>query len=118
MAAPNIVTVTQIIGRTEANIVPTVDTGMFLENASGSNQVYKINTVMVTNINTAPISCTLAYYAGSTQYFLAANIVVPVGSTVVLLARDTQLYLEENESLRSIATNGGLYITGSYEVIS
>jgi len=118
MAAPNIVTVTQIIGRTEANTVPTVATGMFLENPSSSNQVYKINTVMVTNINTAPISCTLAYYAGSTQYFLAANIVVPVGSTVVLLARDTQLYLEENQSLRSIATNGGLFITGSYEVIS
>ena len=73
---------------------------------------------MVTNTNTIPISCNLTILRSATSYYLASNIVVPVGTTVLLIAKDNAVYLEEGDALQTSAQTNGLYMTASYEVIS
>jgi hypothetical protein len=41
-----------------------------------------------------------------------------VGTTVLLVAKDNAVYLEEGDALQSSAQATGLYIAASYEVIS
>ena len=48
---------------------------------------------------------------------ISFNFAVPVGSTVVLLAKDNSIYMEEDDSLRANAVVAGLYTVTSYEVI-
>ena len=117
MAAPNIVDVTTITAKTTANTIPILR-GNLISNAPDSAQVFKINTVMVTNANTVAIGCNLHLLRTNTVYHLASNIVIPVGSTVLLLAKDNAIYLEEGDAVQSSSTTLGLHITASYEVIS
>jgi len=117
MAAPNVVNVTTITARSNVNTVSTT-LGNIVLNSLNSNQVHKINTVMVTNTNTIPISCNLCILRSSTLFYLASNIVVPVGTTVLLVAKDNAVYLEEGDALQTSAQAFGLYVAASYEVIS
>ncbi len=116
MAAPNLVGLTTVTAKVIGNTVPTTATA-FLTNPSSSGTVYKVNTIMVTNSNSVPISVTLDLYKSSTPYYIGYGITVPVGSTVVLLAKDNSIYMEEEDSLRSNAAVAGLYTVTSYEVI-
>lgn len=116
MAAPNMVSITTVTAKTVGNTVPTT-AAAFLTNPTSSSQVYKINTVMVTNTNTVPISVTLDLYRSATPYYIGYGISVPAQATVILLAKDNAVYLEESDSLRSNATASGLYTVTSYEVI-
>ena len=117
MAAPNVVNVTTITAKTATNTLSTAF-GNIVSNSLNSSQVHKINTVMVTNTNSIPISCNLSILRSATTYYLASNIVVPVGTTVLLIAKDNGVYLEEGDTLQSSAQTNGLYIAASYEVIS
>lgn len=117
MAAPNVVNVTTITAKTATSTISTSFANIVL-NSLDSTQVHKINTVMVTNTNSIPISCNLSIFRESTNYYLASNIVVPVGTTVLLIAKDNSVYLEEGDALQSSAQAEGLYIAASYEVIS
>lgn len=116
MAAPNIVNVTNILGKTTPYAVTTSAAALVTNDTSGS--VYKINTVMVTNTTGTNIGVYLQLYRSTTAYPIAFNITVPVGTTVVLLAKDTALYLEENDVLRIYGSASGLNAICSYEVIA
>lgn len=119
MAAPNIVNVATITGKTAVANASTTATA-FLSNGAASNQVLKINTIMVSNIdgvNDAIISVDL--FRSSVSYYVARLITVPATSTLVVVSKDMGLYLEEGDSLRSLASaNGDLQVVCSYEVIS
>lgn len=116
MAAPNIVNVSNILGKIVPFNVTTTATALVTNNTSDS--VYKINTVMVTNTTGTALSSYLQLYRSSTAYPIAYNISVPAGSTVVLIAKDTSIYLEENDALRIYGSNTGLTSVCSYEVIA
>lgn len=119
MAAPNIVNVTTITGKTVVANATTTATS-FLSNGASSNQVLKVNTIMVSNIDglsDAIISIDL--FRTSISYYLARLITVPANSTLVIVSKDMNIYLEEGDSLRSLASaNGDLQVICSYEVIS
>lgn len=116
MAAPNLVGITTVTAKVIGNTVPTTATAL-LTNPASSGRVYKVNTVMVTNSNTVPIAVTLDLYRSATPYYIGYSITVPVGSTVVLLAKDNAIYMEEDDSIRANAAATGLYTVTSYEVI-
>lgn len=50
MAAPNIVNVTTIIGKTAVLAVTTSATAI-VTNSAGSNKVFKINSLNISNVN-------------------------------------------------------------------
>jgi hypothetical protein len=119
MAAPNIVNVTTIIGKTAVQDVTTTFSAI-VSNDVSSNKVFKINTLIISNIdgvNSADISVDL--FRSSTSYLLASTITVPADATLVVVSKDNPIYLEEGDSLRCLASaNGDLEAVCSYEEIS
>jgi hypothetical protein len=119
MAAPNIVNVTTIRGNTAVLNVITVSSNI-VANPASSGKVFKINTLLITNVdgsNTANI--TAEYWRGGFGYDLAYTMDVPADSTLVLLSKDTSIYVEEGDYIRLQASaNNDLHAICSYEELS
>jgi hypothetical protein len=119
MAAPNIVEVNTILGKTNATRLSSTSDFDVISTVP-TNYVYKINTVMAANITTSTVKVTLKYLnAGSTERYLAKDITIPTGSSIALLGKDTPIYLEESEKLiASSDTSNGVDIISSFETIT
>lgn len=122
MANPNIVNVTTILGKTVGYAVTTGLAGIGVSNTPNSNKIFKINSITCANIdgtNSADISVSV-YKNQSTDFYLARTITVPADASLVILGKDSNpLYLEENDSLRALASaNSVLQLLVSYEEIS
>ncbi len=117
MAAPNIVNVTTIIGKTAVQQVTTSATAI-VTNSSGSNKVFKINALYIANVdgsNAAEIS--VALHRSSVSYEIAHTIAVPADATLDIISKS--IYLEEGDELRLTASaNSDLEAVCSYEEIS
>ena len=119
MAAPNIVNVTTIIGKTAVANVSTVATDI-VNNAASSNKVFKINSLLISNIDgTSAADITASVFRSSIEYRLASTVTVPADASLIVVSKDTALYLEESDSIRLTASaNGDLQAVCSYEEIS
>jgi hypothetical protein len=119
MAAPNIVNVTSIYGKTVAAELDTTVTTSVLANSASSDKVLKLNSIIVANKDgSSSASVTISWYNGTTDFYLAKSIDIPQASTLVVLGKDAPVYLEENQSIRGGASaNGDLDIIISYEEI-
>ena len=117
MAAPNVVNVATITGKTAVQAVGTSATAI-VTNSSASGKVYKINALYVSNIDgTNNAEITVDLYRSSTAYKLANTVVVPADATLDVLSK--AIYLEEGDSLRLTANaSGDLEAVCSYEEIS
>jgi hypothetical protein len=119
MANPNIVGVTTILGKTALQSVTTTTTAI-VENTAASNKIFKINSLIISNIdgvNAADV--TVDVFRSSTSFRLASTITVPADATLVVISKDTTIYLEEGDSIRCQASaNGDLQAICSYEEIS
>lgn len=104
MASPNIINVTSIYGRTAVQSVSTSATDI-VSNSAGSNKVVKINSLIVSNINGSNAAdITAEVFRGGVAYRLAFTISVPADATLVVVSKDTTIYLEEGDSLRLTAS--------------
>lgn len=117
MAAPNIVNVTTIYGKT-AVLDASTDVTSLIENTSGSGKVFKIGSLFASNVDGAENTyVTVDVYRSSTAYYIAYNVPVPAGATIDILNK--YVYLEEGDSLRITAgANSMLHAVASYEEIS
>lgn len=119
MAAPNVVTTTSIICKTAGQSVLDTATN-FVINSSSSNKVFKINTLIIANIDASTAYAITAdvYKNQSTSYKFASGIVVPATTSIVLISKDSGIYLEENDSIRlSTSATSKLQAICSYEEI-
>ncbi len=122
MANPNIVNVSSIYGKVAGISVTSTPTAI-VQNPNGSNKVYKINSLIVSNIDgssAADVTVTL-FKNQDVSYSLASTISVPSDSTLVIISKDTSIYLEENDSIRvfgALGVAGDLQAVCSYEEIS
>lgn len=118
MAAPNLVSSTSVIGKTHAEWVLTSATSI-LTNPSSSNSVYRINSLFVTNLGLQDALCTADLYRSSVSYKLAYDIPISVRSSVVIIAKDSSIYLEEGDAIRLFSNlPGALQFVISYEIMS
>jgi hypothetical protein len=119
MPAPNVVNVSTITAKTNVLAVTNSATNI-VENTSSSGQVYKINSLVVANINgTSSADITVSLFRSATEYKLAHTVVVPADASLVAISKDTALYLEEGDAIRLTASaNSMLHAVCSYEVIS
>ena len=123
MANPNIVSVASIYGKTVYDTDIAASAASLVSNAASSGKIYKINSLIISNIdgtNPADITVTLRNAAGGTTYSTLANTVaVPADATLIIVSKDTSIYLEEDMSLYVLASAAGdLSATCSYEEIS
>jgi hypothetical protein len=117
MANPNILSINTIRGKTafaDVNTSPIT----FLSNAANSGELLKINTLIAVNKGGDQTDLTIKISKNGTLYFLANAITVPTNSNLVLLTRDMQWYLEENDFIQAfcnLASN--ITLACSYESV-
>ena len=124
MAAPNIVNVTTITGKTTYAALTTTLTTVLLANAASSGKVFKINSIMVANVDgtsaaDVTVDINTAAAGSGTSYALASTIAVPADATLSVVDKTNSFYLEEDKSiLGGASANSDLEIVISYEEIN
>ena len=104
MSAPNIVNVTSIIGKTNAISLTTTNNTELVSNAASSGKVFKINSLVISNVDgSLNIAVTVNFNSadniGGTNFELISTGSVPADSTLVVIDKTNQLYLEEDKSI-------------------
>lgn len=117
MAAPNIVNVATITGKTAVQQIGTSATAI-VTNSASSGKVFKINALYVSNVDgTNDATVNVDVFRSSTAYHIAKTITVPADSTLDVVSK--AIYLEEGDSLRLTASAASdLEAVCSYEEIS
>lgn len=124
MAAPNIVNVSTITGKSFYLALSTTSATQLVSNAASSGKVFKINMIQVTNVDGSnACDVTVDYHTqddiGGTAYSLASTVSVPADASLVVLDKNTAIYLEEDRSISVTAgTANDLEVLVSYEEIS
>jgi hypothetical protein len=124
MANPNIVNVAAIYGNNASVSLSTTSATSIVSNAASSGKVFKINTIMVANVDgTNAADITINKYSaaalGGTAFPIASTISVPADATLIIVDKTTSIYLLENESIGATAgTASDLVVTASWEEIN
>jgi len=121
MAAPNLVNVATITAKSKQQALTTTTTTEILANAASSGKVFKINNILVANIDgTNSADATVAITkSGGSPIAIASTIAVPADSTLVVCDKNTSLYLEEGDNIEGGASaDSDLVITVNYEELS
>ena len=118
MTAPNILSLSTITGKTAVANVTTTSSNV-VTNSSGSNQVLKVNSLIVSNIDPAnTVYVTAGLLRSSVLWKVASTIPIPCNAAIVILAKDSNIYLEEGDAVSiSANANNGLHAVLSYEII-
>jgi len=124
MAAPNIVNVSTITGKSFYLALSTTSATELVSNAASSGKVFKINMIQVANVDGSnACDVTVDYHTeddiGGTAYSLVSTVSVPADASLVVLDKNTAMYLEEDRSISVTAgTANDLEVLVSYEEIS
>jgi len=124
MAAPNIVNVATITGKTATVALSSTNATVLVTNAASSNKVFKINMIQVANVDgTNACDVTIDVHSqddgAGTAYSLVSTASVAADTSMVVLDKNTAIYLEEDKSITATAgTANDLEIIVSYEEIS
>mgnify|MGYP003129050166 FL=1 len=124
MAAPNIVNVSTITGKSATVALTSTSATTLVSNAASSSKVFKINMIQVANVDGAnACDVTVDVHSqddgGGTAYSLVSTISVPADASLVVVDKGTALYLEEDKSITATAgTASDLEVIVSYEEIS
>jgi hypothetical protein len=131
MAAPNIASLTTITGKTTYFTPTGVTAVVLLQNAASSNNVLKINQIVVANVDgTNAVDCTVSIYSnggvaqgsapsGGTAYPIASTISVPADASLIVVDKTTGIYLEEGTSISiTSGTASKLTFSVSYELMT
>lgn len=123
MAAPNLLAATTINGKTTGTNLTTTGATTVLNNPASSNKCLKVNVLNAANYTATAANITINFNTaanlGGTNFAIASTLTVPAYSTLSIIDKGTQYYLEENQSLGATAgTSNSINITISYEDIS
>ena len=124
LSNPNIAAVAAIYGNTSTTSLSTTAATSIVSNAASSGKVYKINSLVVANIDgTNAADITINVYSaaslGGTGTAIASTISVPADATLIIIDKTTQIYLLEDKSIGAIAgTASDLVVTCSWEEIN
>ncbi len=119
MANPNLVNVTSITGESvQAALTTTLTTEIL---AAASDTLVKVNSIIIANIDgtSAVDASVFITKSGGSPVAIASTISVPADSTLVVVDKNTALYLEEGDNLEAGASaNSDAVITVNYEILN
>jgi len=131
MAAPNIASLTTITGKTTYFTPTGVTAVILLPNAASSGNVFKINQIVVANVDgTNAVDATVSIYtngavaqgsapSGGTAFPIASTISVPADASLIVVDKTTGIYLEEGVSISiTSGTASKLTFSISYELMA
>ena len=123
MANPNLVNVTSIYGKVDGHALTTdaVSASGSAVIVCGADQLYKINSIIVANVDGASsVDIDVAVsLSGDARFYLAKTVAVPADSSLVVVGKDSPIYLEEGDELEaraSAASDAELVV--SYEILN
>ena len=130
MAAPNIVNVATITGKTYYDALADTNLTSLVLNSATSGKVLKINMLIASNVDgSSAATVDVSYHpstttavgstVSSTGYHIAKTVSDPADSSLVIISKDTAIYMEESSVLAvkaSVADD--IDIVVSYEEIS
>ena len=122
MAAPNLVNVTSITGKIDGHALTTdaIDNANSSVITAASNKLIKINSIIVANVdgsNSVDIDVAVNLDSDA-RFYLAKTVALPADSTLVVIGKDSPIYLEEGDELEaraSAASDAELVV--SYEIL-
>ena len=122
MAEPNLVNVTSIVGRSFLELLK--DDAIDNANASmlqcAADKLIKINSVIVANIDgssSVDIDVAINHHDHG-RHYLAKTVALPADSTLVVIGKDSPVYLEEGDELEARASaDNDADICISYELL-
>ena len=130
MAAPNLVNVATITGKVYFDALADTNLTSLVLNPASSGKVFKINTLTAANVdgtNAAMVDVSIhpstttavGSTVSSTGYSIASTITVPADATLVVISKDTSIYLEESQvlAIKSSAADD-IHFVVSYEELS
>lgn len=118
MSAPNLLGTTTVTGKTALAALTTV-TSNVITNSSGSNTVDKLNNIVLSNYTSSAVTANVMINRSATTYYVGGTVSIPANSTLILLGKDTSLYLEEGDVLQAnVSANTSVSISASYELMS
>tara|TARA_R110000824_G_scaffold150716_1_gene321433 strand:- start:1778 stop:2170 length:393 start_codon:yes stop_codon:yes gene_type:complete len=130
MSAPNIVNVATITGKIFYDALADTNLTSLVLNPASSGKVFKINMLSASNVDgSSAATVDVSYHpstttavgstVSSTGYHLAKTITVPADATLVVISKDTSIYMEESSVLavKASAANDIDFVV-SYEEIS
>lgn len=123
MAAPNIVNVANIYGKTALVRLTNATATSVLANAAASGKVLKLAGVLAANTEGVNVNVAFDLYIkrSSVDYYLAKNITIPALAAYEAFMKDsTPVYLEEGDELYAKSGNasGYIHVLVAYEEIS
>ena len=122
MAAPNLLLITSVYGKTSRVSVGTSST-VLLSNAAGSGKVLRVVGVTFCNVDSTARTVTLNHHdaasGGGTASAIAFAESVPANGRLSPVTRNVTIYLEEGTSLAAIAgTADTVRVVVTYEEIA
>ena len=121
MAAQNLVNVATITAKSVQAALTTTLTTEILANGSSSGKVFKVNNIMIANIDGSSAVDVSVFItkSGGSPIAIASTISVPADATLVASNSDTTIYLEEGDNIEAGASaNSDATITINYEELS
>ena len=131
MAAPNIVNVSTIYGKSTYYTPSGTTAVVLLTNASGSGKVLKINQIVAANVNgSSAVNATVSIYTNGAQaqgsapssgtaYPIVSTVSVPANASLIVADKTTAIYLEEDKCISiTSGTASGLTFSVSYEELN
>ncbi len=124
MAAPNLVNVSTITAKTAYLSLNSTSATTLLSNAASSGKVYKLNSIIVANDDGSSaadvtISINSAASGGGTAYKIIHTASVIADASLVVLDKNSAIYLEEDRSIVVTASAANdLDVICSYEELS
>ena len=119
MANPNLVNVTSITGESvQAALTTTLTTEIL---AAASDTLVKVNSIIIANIDgSAAVDVSVFITkSGGSPIAIASTVAVPADSTLVVIDKNTALYLEEGDNLEGGASAAGdAVLTVNYEILN
>ena len=116
MAAPNLVNVSSIYGKSVGASLGTGNTNILI---CGAEKVIKVNSIIVSNVDGSnSFDATVVFYDASqtANFHIAKVVTVPAKSTLIVMGKDSPVYLEESDKITayaSAASDGEIIV--SYE---
>ena len=119
MAAPNVVNVTSITGKTQGSALTTSNADQIV---CATDKLVKVNSIIVANVdgtNAADVDVSFVdSSSGNLVLHLAKTVTIPAKSTLVVLGKDAPIYLEEGDKIQAKSSAAGdLEIVVSFEIL-
>ena len=124
MAAPNIVNVATITAKTDSVALSSTGGISVLSNASNSGIVMQVVALYAANVdgtNNSDVTITVHNEpnGAGTGFALAKTVVVPAAASIVIIDKNSPIFLEEAMSIKATpSVADDLEITVSYQELS